>query len=83
MSNLDEQDEYSIVIDQIEANPKYFSNIMSKHIGHEHIGIFALTHIHRIRDIANHIQIRVKQFQSSVEEVHLELLSLFSMGLSR
>jgi hypothetical protein len=55
VGDLDEQDEYAIMVDQVEAYSQYLGNIVPKHVGHENIGVLALTHIYRIGDVTNYI----------------------------
>lgn len=69
--------------DLVEANPKDFGDIMAEHIGHQNISILTLAHIHGVGYFSNDIQVGIKEFESSMEEVNLELFLLFPIGFPR
>ena len=71
------------MIDEMKANSQDLSNIVTEHVGHEDVGVLALTHIHRIRDIADHIEVGVEELESRMEKIDLELLLLLPVGLPR
>lgn len=54
---------------------------MSEHIGHQHIGILAVRHAHRIRHQLDDIQVRAEHLDSCVEEIDFEVFALLSCHL--
>lgn len=83
MSSLDQQRQNTIVIDEMEANPQNFGDIVTEHVRHENIRIFAFAHIHGIGDIADHIEIGIEELEPRVEKIDLKLLLLLSIRLPR
>jgi hypothetical protein len=59
-----------------EPVPYDSGEVMSKHISHNGICIFAIRHIHRTRHQFNYLQIRTKQFYSRIKQINLEMLPL-------
>ena len=83
VSNFDQQGQNSVVVDEVEADSQNFGDIVTEHVGHEHIRVLPLAHIHGIGDIADHVEVGIEELEPRVEKIDLKLLLLLPVRLPR
>lgn len=50
-----------------EAVPYNPGDVVSEYVGHQHIGVFAISHAHRIGHDIHNIKVGMEQSQCSIE----------------
>lgn len=78
MAYTDESFQNSFMSYLIKSNFEDSGDIVSKHVGHENIGIISVTWSESQRNIVNNIQIILEKSQSCIESIDLKLFLLFS-----
>lgn len=82
MRDLDHQRYHSIMCNVVESYPQDLSNVVAEDIGHKHVCVFSLAHVHGVRDFPDDVKVRTEELHPCMEEVYLELLFLLTIGLA-
>ena len=62
MGDFNDGRQNTFMCNLMKANPQYFGNVMTKHVGHEDISVLALTHVHGVGNFNEDIKVGIKQF---------------------